>query len=171
MRGVLFSLLLILLSPGTMEASEAHMSLLDRVLHPFRSESPSPELPVVRRTGGLTLMLTLQPIPVKLPVTRQIKATLDLMNRSRRSVRLEFPTTQRIEALLREKNGKPLVQWSEDQAFSDEPGFVMINPGEHLAYVAMLPTRDLVPGRLYEVEVFLPNYRDYSVTKSFVPVR
>lgn len=169
MRGFL-GLLFCLFSVASLEAAGQGRPFFDRVLHPFRSEKVSSEKPSIRRTKLLTLSLSIDPVRVKLPETRRIKVTLDLMNHSRRKVRLEFPTTQRIEAILYEKNGKPLVRWSEDQSFSNEPGYVMVNPGEHLKYEAMLSTRDLAPGRLYEVQVFLPDYRDVWITKSFVPV-
>lgn len=149
---------------------EEKTAFFGRILSVFGGNRGGNESATVKRTKSLTLTLHIAPEPVKLPETRRFKASLDLKNHSKHYVRLEFPSSQRFEALIREKNGNPLVQWSEDESFSQEPGYLIINPGEHLQYVAMLPTRDLEAGRLYEVEFSVPNYPDLSVQRSFIPV-
>jgi hypothetical protein len=117
----------------------------------------------------LALTMEIAPTPVKLSETRTIQVTLRLANRSKKFAQLSFPTTQRIEVLLKNKQGKLVEQWSEDQAFSNEPSLVTVNPGERLEYVANVATRDLVAGEPYVVEGFFPNFEELRVQKTVVP--
>lgn len=128
---------------------------------------PAPQQTV--RAKGLEFTLRLEPFPVKLADTRRVTAQLSLKNKSTRFVRLEFPTTQRFEVIVRDAAGKPLVQWSEDQAFEEIPGSVSINPGEHLEYSAVLATRDLLPGQRYTVTASFPGQAGLSVELPLVP--
>jgi len=95
---------------------------------------------------------------LKLPETHEFKAMLTLVNRGPQLVQLEFPTSQRIEVVIKTKAGKLVEQWSEDQAFVNEPTLVTINPNERLEYIANMATRDLVVGESYVLEAFFPNY-------------
>ncbi len=122
-------------------------------------------------TGELQLALQLNPEQVKLSETRQIQATLSLTNTSKKLVQLEFATTQRLEVTVRNSQGKAVVQWSEDETFSADPGFVAINPGEHVEYSASLATRDLVAGQLYTIEGFFPKYPQLRTHKLVTPVK
>jgi len=81
-----------------------------------------------------------------------------LANRGKKIAQLEFPTSQRIEVLVKSKEGKTIEQWSEDQAFNDEPTMVTINPGERLEYAVNVATRDMVADQTYTVEAFFPNF-------------
>ena len=75
-----------------------------------------------------------------------------------------------IEILIRDNARNKLVtQWSEDQAFSNEPAYVTINPGERVEYHAAVSTRDLVAGRAYTVEAFFPNFDKLTIQQTIVP--
>jgi hypothetical protein len=95
---------------------------------------------------------------VTLPETKQIKVTIKLVNRGKKLVQLNFPSSQRIEVLVKTKEGKQIEQWSEDQAFTDEPSMVTINPDERVEYPVTVSTRDMVAGETYTVEAFFPNF-------------
>ena len=84
-------------------------------------------------------------------------------------MQLDFPTTQRIEVLVKNKAGKTIVRWSEDQAFANEPTLVAINPGERLEYTATVSTRDLVAGETYTVEAFFPSYEALRQNRALTP--
>ena len=138
-------------------------------LNPLR---PSPDRINQEREPNwdrLPFTMTLDPRPLRLGETRRLLVTLRLENKTRRLVQLEFPTTQRIEVLVKDKNGRQVEQWSEDQAFSNEPSLVAINPGERLEYTAQVATRDFVAGQEYVVEGFFPNYPKLHVTARIVP--
>ncbi|MEP6669996.1 MAG: BsuPI-related putative proteinase inhibitor [Chthoniobacter sp.] len=107
---------------------------------------------------GLEIGLAVDPAQVKVGEVKQIKATVTLANHSKKIAQLEFPTTQRIEILVKSKEGKTIEQWSEDQAFSNEPTMVTINPNERLEYAVSVATRDMVADQTYTVEAFFPNF-------------
>ncbi len=118
---------------------------------------------------NLTLNMDVAPQPVKLPETRQMKVTLSLLNRSKKFVHLEFPTTQRIDIVVSDKTGKTVTRWSEDQSFANEPAYVTINPGERIEYNASVATRDLVAGEPYTIDGFFPNVTELRIQKTIVP--
>lgn len=126
---------------------------------------------VERPVGNKKLMLsmTVEPQPLKLTDARQMKVTVTVSNKSPKMVQLEFPTTQRIEVLVRNAGGKLVEQWSEDRTFANEPGIRAINPGERLEYSVTLSTRDLVVGQTYTVEALFPNYDSLRLQRNVVP--
>jgi len=125
--------------------------------------------PNATATGFKGLDITLQANPAQVTVgeTKQIKATVTLTNRSKKIAQLEFPTSQRIEVLVKSKDGKTIEQWSQDQAFNNEPTMVTINPRERLEYTVNVATRDMTPGETYHVEGFFPNF---DALRKSVPV-
>ncbi len=124
-----------------------------------------------KRAKGLQLDMIVSPLPLKLGETRQLGVQLQLSNRSKKLVDLAFPTTQRVEILIRDNAGKLVTQWSEDQAFANEAGFVAINPGERIEYRGSVATRDLKAGQEYVVEGFFPNFDALKVRQRIVPER
>ena len=118
--------------------------MMSRFFNIFRGSHDRGEAPSAS-WKRLELTMSVEPLPLDLGETRQLKVTLRLANKSKRLVQLDFPTTQRIEVLVRNRNGKLVEQWSEDQAFNNEPTLVAINPGERLEYSANIATRDMVP--------------------------
>lgn len=144
-----------------------------RSLNPFRSKEPEDKLNSAKAPNWkrLELSILLEPLPLKLPETRQLKVTLQLTNKSKKFVQMEFPTSQRIEVLVKNKEGKLVEQWSEDQAFASEPTLVVVNPNERLEYSASVATRDMVPGESYTIEAFFPNFEPLRIQKTIVPER
>lgn len=114
--------------------------------------------------------IVIDPTPLKLSDVRTMKVTLTLANHGKKLVQLEFPTTQRIEVLVKDATGARIEQWSEDQAFQNEPTLVAINPNERLEYTATVATRDLKAGQSYIVEGFFPNYDQIRASKSIIPL-
>ena len=113
--------------------------------------------------------MTLEPQPLKLSEARQLKVNVLLVNKSKHFAQMEFPTTQRIEVLVKNSAGKMVEQWSEDRAFTDEPGIISVNPGERLEYSATVSTRDMVPAEAYTIEAFFPHYEALRVQRTVVP--
>lgn len=122
------------------------------------------------RAKKLELTMEISPQPLKLSEAHEIQVRLVLTNRSHEIVQLDFPTTQRIEVLLRNPAGKLLAQWSEEQSFSNDPGYVIINPREHVEYTASISCRDLAAGKSCTVEGFLPNFEELKISKTIVPI-
>lgn len=142
---------------------------LSRVVNVFRFKKGDDKKQANWRR--LELSLTIEPQPLNLSENRLFKAVLQLTNKSKRLVQLEFPTSQRIEVVVKTKAGKLVEQWSEDQAFANEPTLVSINPGERLEYTVSLATRDLQPGETYIVEAFFPNYEPLRTQTTLAPAK
>lgn len=117
----------------------------------------------------LIMTMNVEPLPLKLSETRQMKVTLQLTSKSNRLVQLEFPTTQRIEVLVRNQAGKMVEQWSEDQAFANEPTLVTINPGERLEYSVHIATRDMAAAQAYTIIGYFPNFEQLKATMVIIP--
>lgn len=100
---------------------------------------------------------------------REVRVVYSLVNSSRQMQRLDFPTSQRLEATMRGPDGTSLFQWSEDRQFAPVATAVVVNPGERLEHEAAVPTRDMVSGRVYSVEVVLPGYPETAATVELRP--
>jgi len=114
--------------------------------------------------------ILIEPMPLKLSDVRTLKVTLQLANRGKKLQQLDFPTTQRIEVLLKDATGKLIERWSEDQAFENDPTLVAINPGERLEYIANVATREMHAGETFTIEGYFPNYEQLRATKVVTPL-
>ncbi|MEO7167567.1 MAG: BsuPI-related putative proteinase inhibitor [Spartobacteria bacterium] len=152
----ILALLLLLAATAPAPAAEER-SWLGRLFHPFGSSQKIPEYknPKLR---GLLLEVQLPGEPIKLSEVRQLPVRITLTNRGERAVELSFSSEQRIEILLRDATGTIVNRWSDNRAFADKPGTILINPNEHLEYAETIATRDLNPGKVFTVEVMLPAY-------------
>lgn len=133
-----------------------------------KKEQPA-EKGVKFKKGRLALTMKLAPQPVKLSDDRQINVTVQLENISKHFVQLEFPSTQRIEILVRDDKDKLVTQWSEDRAFETGITYVGINPGERLEYATNVSTRDLEAGKRYTILGFFPQYDTLRAEKTITP--
>lgn len=158
----------------TMRASEEETpkpsGWKDHILHPFglgkaKEAKEDPKAPSWKR---LYVSLAVEPTPLKLTELRSMKVLLKLENKSSKFVQLEFPTSQRIEVLVKGADGTMIEHWSEDQAFTQEVGLVTINPGERIEYTASVATRSLKPGETYTIEGFFPSYDQLRAVKTVV---
>ena len=120
------------------------------------------------RLRGLVLELKLTPEPVKLSEVRQLQVNLSLKNVSKRAIVLDFPSEQRFEIYLRNSTEAILTIWSDNHAFEDKPGTVLINPLEHIDYPATIATRDLSPNKVFICEVFFPQYPELRIRQKFL---
>ena len=149
-------------------------TLLDQtltVLHLKHTPKPANSANAAKVRHGMELTLTVDPTPFKLAETRQVKVTATLANRSKNFVHLNFPTTQRIEVLVKDAGGKVVNTWSEDQSFTNDPASVTINPGERLEYTVSVATREMTAGQTYTIEVSFPSYPDLIIQKKVTPVK
>ncbi|CAN5487276.1 hypothetical protein BH18VER2_BH18VER2_12480 [soil metagenome] len=159
--------LLLLLSLQDAPAQEKR-SWLGRLFHPFSSSSehiPKYKDPKIR---GLVLTVELPSEPVKLSEVRQLPVRVVLTNRAERAVELSFPTDQRIEILLRDYSGRVVTRWSDNRAFAEQTGTLLINPGEHVEYSGTIATRELVPGKVFAVEATVPAYPELDAQRKSI---
>ena len=137
--------------------------IVNRVLHPFGGGAGK------TNNGKLAAELKLSPLPLKLSEANRLKVTLTLINHGKKLAPLDFPTSQRIEVLIKNSAGKTIEQWSQDQAFTNEPTVVTINPGERAEYTVEVATRDLSAGQSYTVQGFFPKYDELKAQQTLVP--
>ncbi len=156
-----------LFAQGTTTRSQPEKrSLLSRILHPF-SATPLPEYNDPR-LRGLVMEIVLSPVPVKLSEVRQLGVKATLTNRSKRPITLDFPDEQRIEIFLRNSTGTVLTKWSDNHAFAETPGTVVINSQEHIEYNETIATRDLAPNKVFIAEVFFPRFPELRARQKFL---
>ena len=148
-------------------ATPEKRSWLSRLLNPFGSSNPAPEYKDPR-LRGCVLELKLSPQPVKLSEVRQLQVNTKLTNVYKRAVVLDFPTEQRFEVYLRNSSEAILTIWSDNHAFEDKPGTVLINPSEHVDYPTSIATRDLTPNKVFICEVFFPQYPELRIRQKFM---
>jgi hypothetical protein len=141
---------------------------MHRLTHPFGGGEPD-DGKKPKAHGKLEVSLRLEPLPLKLSQTNRLKVTMTLTNRTRKLASLEFPTSQRIEVLVKTSGGKLVEQWSQDQAFTHEPTILAVNPGERAEYKVEVATRDLSAGQSYVVQGFFPNYEALKAETTLVP--
>jgi hypothetical protein len=142
-------------------------SLFGRMLHPFSS---SVKIPTYKdpKINGLMLDLNIAPQPVKLSETRQLEVKATLSDLDTRPVTLDFTTDQRIEIYLRNPTEMVLTKWSDNHAFKETVGTLVINPDEKIEYKESIATRELAPNKVYVVEVFFPNYPELRARQKFM---
>lgn len=138
-----------------------------RLLHPSASSKSAPKYNN-RKLNGLVIDLQISPQPVKLSEVRQLQIKATVSNRGKLNVTLDFPTDQRIEIYLMTSEQTVLTKWSENHAFDEKPGTILVNAGEHVEYNETISTRDLVPNKVFIAEVFLPKYPEVRVRQKFI---
>jgi len=135
-------------------------------INPFaRERLPEYKDPRIR---GLVFSLELSPQPIKLSEVRQMDVKVTLTNKSKRPVTLEFPNSQRIEIYLRNSNEEILTTWTDNHAFAQVLGTVLINPQERIDYAETIATRELLPNKVYIAEVFFPSYPELRIRQKFL---
>lgn len=158
-------------------AQEGWLKKTGKALWPFGKKAGQAEMApppkgsqVGKEWKQLVPSISIDPLPLKLSDVRSFKVTLQLANKGKKLAQLDFPTTQRIEVLVKDATGKTIEQWSEDHAFENEPTLVAINPSERLEYVATIATRDMQAGQTYTVEGFFPNFDQLRASKVVIPL-
>ncbi|MGH8048973.1 MAG: BsuPI-related putative proteinase inhibitor [Chthoniobacterales bacterium] len=113
--------------------------------------------------------LVVEPAQFSLDDRHEITVTFSVENKTDRLVKMDFPTSQRIEILVHDSSGKVIDKWSDDRAFQDVSGVVMINPGEHIQYEEKISTRDMQPGQTYTIEAAMANNPEFTKTATVTP--
>src|SRR5271157_1401699 len=118
---------------------------------------------------GLEMRVKVNPDVIRLSEARSLEVHLQLINRSKKSVNLSFNDSRKYDFILRDATGKKLAQWSDDQPVTQTPGYVIINPGERAEFVGNVSTRDMVAGRIYNLESLVVGYDRLQLATQLVP--
>ena len=152
---------LVLFAATSVAPAQEKRSWFRRMLHPSE-KIPTYKNPKIR---GLALAVELPSEPVKLSEMRQLPVHVLLTNRGDKAVELHFPTEQRIEILLHDSTGRIVTRWSDNRAFAEQAGNLLINPGEHVEYSETIATRELESGKVFTVEVTVPAYPELDAQR------
>jgi Intracellular proteinase inhibitor len=122
-------------------------------------------------TGTLAYGLEMRLVvaPINLAESRTFEARIQLINRTRKVINLTFSDNREFDLILRDATGKRLVQWSDDQPLTQGPAYIIINPDERSEHVADISSRDMVPGRTYQLEAHITGYDRLTVVQNIVP--
>jgi hypothetical protein len=151
---------------GRMWESTQKVNPLKRGLKPREMKERKP-----LNLKTLAAQLTVEPAAPKLGEDRVMSVTLRLTNKGKRLAQLEFPTSQRVEGLIRDKLGNVIERWSEDQRFERDPGVISINPGERVEFTMSIATREMTAGETYTVEAAVVEHAGLGATASVLPAR
>jgi hypothetical protein len=120
---------------------------------------------------NLAMSMKLEPAQVRLSETHVIEVTVSVINKGKHAVQLEFPSSLRVEVIVKADGGKVVSRWSDDQQIEREPSLLTINPGERLEYSAKIATREMSVGGAFEIEAFFPSYEQLRTSRTVVPQR
>jgi hypothetical protein len=121
------------------------------------------------RTEPTTESLVAQPSQFSLTERREVDTTYKVWNNTKKIMRMDFNTTQRIDMLTSDPSGKVIEKWSDDHAFQLQEGIVIINPRERIQYSEKVPTRDMKPLETYTIKADIVGYPDYTATTTVTP--
>lgn len=118
-----------------------------------------------RKKAGAEVKLQVTPAVIQLEKDRRIEVVVKISNSGKRALLLEFPNSQRVDAVMRDTGGAIVARASEDQQFLEEAAVVSVNPGERVEYALSLSTRELKPGQRYTLEVSAANQGNLRATQ------
>ena len=121
------------------------------------------------RAEKTTQNLAVDPSEFSLSERRELDTTYTVRNNTKKIIRLDFNTTQRIDILTSDASGKAIEKWSEDHAFQLQEGIVIINPKERIEYSEKVATREMKPSETYTIKADVVGYPDYTATTTVTP--
>jgi hypothetical protein len=121
------------------------------------------------RPEPTTETLKVEPSKFSLAERRELDSIYTVRNNSKKILRLDFNTTQRIDILTFDPSGKTIEKWSEDRLFLLQEGVVIVNPKERIEYSEKVATREMKPLEPYTIKADLIGYPDYSAEAIVTP--
>jgi len=121
------------------------------------------------RAEKTTQNIAVDPSEFSLSERRELDTTYAVRNNTKKIMRLDFNTTQRIDILTSDASGKVIEKWSEDRAFQLQEGIVIINPKERIEYPEKVATREMKPSETYTIKADVVGYPDYTETTTVTP--
>ncbi|MEI6872999.1 MAG: BsuPI-related putative proteinase inhibitor [Verrucomicrobiota bacterium] len=117
-----------------------------------------------KKKAPLLLDVVCTPNPVSPSKNQRLEVLVKLHNNSKNTQMLEFATTQRASAVLRDGAGKIVARSSDGLQFTDDTAIVTVSPGERLEYTLSLSTQALATGKTYSLDVAITGQKGLSGT-------
>jgi hypothetical protein len=121
------------------------------------------------RPERTTQTIKVEPSNFSLGERRELDATYSVRNNTKKIIRLDFNTTQRIDILTFDPSGKIVEKWSEDRLFMLQEGVVIVNPKERIEYSEKVATRDMKALEPYTIKADIIGYPDYAAETIVTP--
>jgi Intracellular proteinase inhibitor len=121
------------------------------------------------RPERTTQTIEVNPSNFSLGERRELDATYSVRNNTKKIIRLDFNTTQRIDILTFDPSGKIVEKWSEDRLFMLQEGVVIVNPKERIEYSEKVATRDMKASEPYTIKADIIGYPDYAAETIVTP--
>ena len=114
-----------------------------------------PREPKVKQKSTLQIQVVCSPSPVFVRETKALSVVVKAVNAGKRAQLLEFPSSQRADAVLRDASGAIVGRASVGASVRADASLVTVNPGERLEYSLSLPTTGMLSGKTYTLECAL----------------
>lgn len=121
------------------------------------------------RTPPTSQKLLVEPAQFSLTDRRELTVTYVIRNNTKKILRIDYPSTQRVEIITRGPGEEIVERWSDDRAFEQREGVVFVNPKERIEYMEKVPTRDMKADQTYSIEGSIPNNPQYTHRELVVP--
>ena len=141
------------------------------VLTPRIGAKKGGESPGAPQLRDIAVSMKLEPAQVRLSDARVIELTVSVVNKGKKAVHLDFPSSLRMDVVVKAEGGKIVSRWSDDQPIEKEPGILLINPNERLEYSAKISTREMTAGKPFEIEAYFPSFERLRASRTVVPER
>jgi len=115
------------------------------------------------------VQIFVEPSSFSISETPEISVSCKITNTTKEILFIDFATNQRIEIVVKESNGTPVMRWSDDRSFDPITSIVTINPRESILYTEKIPTAIMKNGSKYLLEVSLIGHAEYTRTELIFP--
>lgn len=115
------------------------------------------------------LQIVVEPSSFSVSDTPELSVSFKITNTKKEMLFLDFLTNQRIEIVVKEKNGTIITRWSEDRSFDPIKSVITINPKESVVYTEKISTAFMKNGISYAIEASLVSLPEYSATQWITP--
>jgi len=135
----------------------------------FTGMFSSVNLGPIRSVPPVTSKVAVDPTVFPLQDRREVNVTYTIQNNTKKIMRLEYPTSQRIDILTYDAQGNVIDKWSDDRSFTPEEGIVVINPKERIEYQEKIPTREMKPEQTYRIDSFATTEPNFLTQETISP--
>lgn len=145
-----------------------HRSLLQEIKKGFLSLFHFFKTPAAKK-GPPPLQLILEPSHFSVEDTPELTVTFKITNNKNTTLLLDFPTNQRLDIVVKKKNGDVITRWSADRDFEPFPGLVTINVKESVVFTEKISTAGMQHGETYIIDATLVGQKGYNLSQEVTP--